>query len=563
MHHFFTPLVATHLASVAVANADQPPLKCNQTYHQAFKLADVDPKDGQVTFMEYGRRHKISAEAAKLVGETRGVTSPMNLSEFSWLPLTAMEASFCENDTNGDGIIVSSEHPHWHTEMCLEEWEYHVAWDQSSLLVSNVTLVTVGGRPVILQNSSTTSQNVTQCALTAERDFLVVAVHVSWYDAFEYCSRTTLADGSPGSLVTLRTEDHAEHFKEQILPVIASLFLPEEEHDGTWLGGSDIDHRGVWSWTGDDKVFYEGQYPEHPERPRVQQGYTNWLPGYPSFLGDTLSDTPPRCLSATYRLHHAPADSERNMMWDDKECKSKQRFVCEYCPEAVAPPSQQQLSPTFPLSLAECHRLLLARAAGQPTAPAIPGTCDAVFKECDRDGDIQRLTALEAESCGFEAAIDPTLVQSHALSDVSPKDGYISRIEYAVRHSMSPEHVRNLVFQHNDSITLIGHGHEPLTTVEQIFDDLDKMNTGKACCISMVEGMNLEQLETFLATDSDAHRILISGNTLNRSTAASTLRVFAITTSMFALVALVAFVIVMLVRRSRKTISDSATYLHS
>ena len=120
-----------------------------------------------------------------------------------------------------------------------------------------------------------------------------------------------------------------------------------------------------------------------------------------------------------------------------------------------------------------------------------------MFMECDADGDVTTLSVEEATACGFEAAVRPVFVEAHALADVSPKDGYVSPEEYAVRHSMQPEQVTDLVYGHNVSLTLIGFIQEPLTAIEDTFAGQDHDETGHACCDEFA-GMTLEAIEVYL-----------------------------------------------------------------
>ena len=130
-----------------------------------------------------------------------------------------------------------------------------------------------------------------------------------------------------------------------------------------------------------------------------------------------------------------------------------------------------------------CSRLLLKQNANQDPLPAVPGTCNAIFAACSTDGNASALSEVEWNACEVDKAMDPTFVQAFAMVDNAPRDGTVSRTEYAMAHRISAVQIADLVVQEN-KLHLTSFRREPLTPVQAAFDHLDVDNTGKACCIA-------------------------------------------------------------------------------
>ena len=150
--------------------------------------------------------------------------------------------------------------------------------------------------------------------------------------------------------------------------------------------------------------------------------------------------------------------------------------------------------------LDSCNLLLLSQNANQDPSPAVPGTCNAIFAACSGDGAVEELTEAEWDACAVDAAMDPTFVQAFALVDNAPRNGKVSRAEYAAFHRISDRQVEDLVFP-GEELALTSFQYEPMTAAQDFFDRFDRNNTGRACCVPHVNGGEpfvLRQLTDFL-----------------------------------------------------------------
>ena len=147
-----------------------------------------------------------------------------------------------------------------------------------------------------------------------------------------------------------------------------------------------------------------------------------------------------------------------------------------------------------------CNLLLLKQNADQNPRPAVPGTCNAIFAACSADGTVRGLTEAEWNDCEVDKAMDPTFVQAFAMVDNAPRNGTVSRTEYAAYHRVAVDQVIDLVFE-GQELPLTSFRREPLTAVQRAFDHLDVDNTGRACCMAAINGGEpfvLRQFEDFV-----------------------------------------------------------------
>ena len=160
---------------------------------------------------------------------------------------------------------------------------------------------------------------------------------------------------------------------------------------------------------------------------------------------------------------------------DGKSCICRPGFFFD-------PSRQQCFSDIF-----NCNTLLLQQNANQTPGPHVPGTCNAIFAACSTDGSVSELTQAEWDGCEVDKAMDPTLVQAFAMVDSDPRNGTVSREEYAAFHQVSVDQVEDLVFKGRE-LPLTSFRHEPLTAAQETFDRLDINNTGRVCCVAGING---------------------------------------------------------------------------
>jgi len=208
------------------------------------------------------------------------------------------------------------------------------------------------------QSNASNSTAVPLAASPAALTHLYVDTKMDWFSAQGHC----LSWG--GRLATART-------KEANLKLAALC-----EGDRCWLGMDDLVVEGLWRW-------HEGG--------DLDAGYTNWAPGAPD--NDSWRGGGEDC-GYVYGRHYT--DTSKHSFWNDKDCRSRNPFICEQegehvqlCSASLSCGSQTQAPPAWgpspPPRASRCTNFW-SQAACQPAAPSFDSVpvCPGVVPRSQR-----------------------------------------------------------------------------------------------------------------------------------------------------------------------------------
>jgi len=128
--------------------------------------------------------------------------------------------------------------------------------------------------------------------------YVPVSTSLTWTDARTNC----LARGAGWDLAAIRDEATNE-FLTRLVPV------------ETWIGASDAEREGIWTWVSDGTPFWSGG--ASPTGSAVNGAYANWAPNEPDGI-----------------VNGGGSDAQCVIMmpggtWDDQACRIFASFVCE------------------------------------------------------------------------------------------------------------------------------------------------------------------------------------------------------------------------------------------